>query len=199
MSVTSIRIVGVGGQGIILASNLLSEVALAAGLDVKKAEAHGMSQRGGSVTSDVRFGEAVHSPLIGPGEVDVLVAFERLEAVRALPTLKSGGAVVLNSQSIAPMPVLSGKARYPSDIEQDLARQVERLIVVDGPAIADALGESRVINSVVLGALSTLLPFQEAQWRAAFEERLKKKGLEVNLRAFEEGKNQATVFGLGVT
>ena len=191
MSVTSIRIVGVGGQGIILASNLLSEVALAAGLEVKKAEAHGMSQRGGSVTSDVRFGDVVHSPIIGVGDVDLLVAFERLEALRALPVLKPGAAIVLNRQSIAPMPVLSGKAQYRADIEQTLAREAGRLIPVDGPLIADALGEPRVINSAVLGALSTLLPFSDEQWRAAYEQRLKKKGLEVNLRAFEEGKNQA--------
>lgn len=197
MSVTNVRIVGVGGQGIILASNLLSEVALLAGLDVRKAEVHGMSQRGGSVTSDVRFGDVVHSPLVPQGEVDVLVGFERLETVRALPDLRQGGAVVLNRQSIAPMPVLSGKVQYPLDTEETLAREAGRLIAVDGPLIAQALGEQRVINSVVLGALSTLLPFTDKQWKTAYKERLKKKVLDVNLQAFEEGRKQAAAAAAG--
>lgn len=190
MKNTNIRIVGVGGQGIILASNLISDVALRAGFDVKKAEVHGMSQRGGSVTSDVRFGQKVYSPLIAPGEVDILVAFERLEALRALPALADGGSVVLNLQSIAPSSLLVTKAEYPVDAEDRLRAAVSRVIAVDGPLIAADLGDSRVINSVVLGALSTMLPFEMDQWEEAYRARLKNKGVDVNLKAFVRGREQ---------
>lgn len=191
MANTNIRIVGVGGQGIILASNLLSDVALEAGLDVKKAEVHGMSQRGGSVTCDVRFGEKVFSPLIAAGEVEIVVAFERLEAVRALKDLTSGGTVVLNRQSIAPATVLSGGAQYPMDTEDRVREASGRCILVDGPEIAQSLGDPRVINSAVLGALSALLPFTDEQWEKAYQRRLKNKGVEVNLKAFALGRQAA--------
>jgi indolepyruvate ferredoxin oxidoreductase beta subunit len=188
---TSIRIVGVGGQGIVLASNLIGEVALAAGLDVKKAEVHGMSQRGGSVTCDVRFGKKVFSPLTAPGEVDLIIAFERLEALRNLPALKPEGLIVVNRQSIAPSTVTAGMATYPPDVDEQLRRQAQRLVFVDGPRIAAELGDPRVINSAVLGAASCLLPFSLEQWEEAFHARLKNKGVEVNLQAFRRGRSEA--------
>ncbi len=191
METVSIRIVGVGGQGIVLASNLIGEVALAAGLDVKKAEVHGMSQRGGSVTCDVRFGEKVFSPLAAPGEVDLIIAFERLEALRNLSALKPDGTVVVNRQSIAPSTVTSGMATYPPDVDERLRAEAPRLVFVDGPRIAGELGDPRVINSAVLGAASLLLPFSEEQWEEAFRARLKDKGVEVNLQAFRRGRSEA--------
>jgi indolepyruvate ferredoxin oxidoreductase beta subunit len=191
VSTISIRIVGVGGQGIVLASNLLGEVALAAGLDVKKAEVHGMSQRGGSVTCDVRFGEKVFSPLTAPGDVDLIIAFERLEALRNLPALKPDGVIVVNRQSIAPSTVIAGMAVYPPDVDERLRQQAARLIFVDGPRIALDLGDPRVINSAVLGAASPLLPFSLEQWEEAFQARLKNKGVEINLQAFLRGRAEA--------
>ncbi len=173
MKNTNIRIVGVGGQGIILASNLISDVALRAGFDVKKAEVHGMSQRGGSVTSDVRFGQKVYSPLIAPGEVDILVAFERLEALRALPALAEGGCVVLNRQSIAPS-LLVTKAEYPADARTACVPRLARDRT--GRAADSRDWRSRVINSVS-SALSTSCRSRWINGRRLTAARLKNKAL----------------------
>ena len=188
--ITNIRLAGVGGQGILVASEVLCEVLLAAGCDVKKSEVHGMAQRGGTVNSDVRFGQKVYSPLIPQGEVDILLAFEEMEALRYLPRLRSGGTVIVNKQRILPSAVASGKAQYPSDIEEQLAKRAGKVIVLDGPALALEAGSSRSVNICLLGALSKILDIDRSIWEAAITERFKNRGLEANLKAFELGRSR---------
>lgn len=188
--ITNIRLAGVGGQGILVASEVFCDVLLAAGFDVKKSEVHGMAQRGGTVTSDVRFGTKVYSPLIPQGEVDILLAFEEMEALRYLPSLKAGGTVIVNKQRILPSAVASGKAEYPSDIEERLCGHAGKVVLVDGPALALEAGSSRSVNISLLGALSNVLDIDQSIWEAAIAERFKNKGLEANLRAFELGRSR---------
>ena len=182
-----IVIVGVGGQGTLLASKILGSLAVKANLDVKVSEVHGMSQRGGSVITYVRIGENVFSPMIEQGGADVILAFEELEALRALPYVKEGGAVVVNEQQIAPMPVITGTAKYP---ENPLAKAAEKAKVVSMPAgdIALSLGNVRVMNVVLMGALSNHLPFSHELWIEALKETVPERFLEVNLKAFEAGR-----------
>lgn len=182
---------GVGGQGIILASNILAEVGLTAGYDVKKSEVHGMAQRGGSVNTHIRWDAArVYSPLIGLGEVDLLLAFELAEALRYAEYLKPGGVVVVNRHIIQPITVTSGGARYPT--EEDLHgvyRPVsERLYLVPGTAMAQELGNARVANVVLLGVLSTFLPVPAEMWLQVIELRVPARHLELNRRAFLQGR-----------
>ena len=188
--ITNIRLAGVGGQGILVASEVFCDVLLAAGHDVKKSEVHGMAQRGGTVNSDVRFGTKVYSPLIPQGEVDILLAFEELEALRYLPSLKAGGTVIVNKQRILPSAVASGKAQYPSDIEGRLRGHAGKVVLVDGPALALEAQSSRSVNISLLGALSNVLDIDQSIWEAAIAERFKNKGLEANLRAFELGRSR---------
>ncbi len=187
-NITNILIAGVGGQGVLLVSEILSEACLRAGYDVKKSEVHGMAQRGGSVTSHVRFGKQVHSPLIEKGQADVLVSFEELEALRWIAFLKSGGTVVVNAQRIAPMTVSSGVATYPEDVLEQLRERTPRVITVDGIGIARNVGNSRVVNVVLLGALSKHLTIEESIWRETISARVPPKTVEVNLKAFEAGR-----------
>jgi indolepyruvate ferredoxin oxidoreductase beta subunit len=188
--ITNIRLAGVGGQGILVASEVFCDVLLAAGYDVKKSEVHGMAQRGGTVNSDVRFGTKVYSPLIPQGEVDILLAFEEMEALRYLPSLKAGGTVIVNCQRILPSAVASGKAEYPSDIEEQLAKRAGKVIVIDGPALALEAGSRRSVNICLLGALSTMLDIDQGIWEAAIAERFRNKGLESNLAAFKLGRSR---------
>jgi indolepyruvate ferredoxin oxidoreductase beta subunit len=182
---------GVGGQGTILASNVLSEVALAAGFDVKKSEVHGMAQRGGSVNTHVRWdAERVYSPLIGLGEADVLLVFEEAEALRYAEYLKPGGAAIVNRQTIEPITVTSGGAHYPTEDEvravyQDLAG---RFHLIPGSAIAEELGNVRAGNVVLLGALSTLLDVPVDTWLEVIEGRVPPKYVELNRLAFLRGR-----------
>lgn len=185
--VTNVFICGVGGQGILLASEILSEVALATGLDVKKSEVHGMAQRGGAVVSHVRFGSEVHSPVIADGEADLLVSFEKMEALRWLHALKPGGGLVVNSQEIVP----SGLDKYPSGIDEELRERVPDLLSIDALALAREAGTIRAVNTVMLGAFSSFLEFGDSDWRKAIEARVPPKTIEVNLRAFELGRSQA--------
>jgi indolepyruvate ferredoxin oxidoreductase beta subunit len=185
---TNIRLAGVGGQGILVASEALCDALLASGFDVKKSEVHGMAQRGGTVNSDVRFGSKVYSPIIPNGEVDVLLAFEQMEALRYLPSLKPGGVVIVNRQRILPSAVASGKLEYPADIERRLAEHAGEVVSVDGLELAKEAGSVRSVNVCLLGALSRFLDIEESVWERVLTERFRNKGLEANLRAFRLGR-----------
>lgn len=191
--ITNIRLVGVGGQGILVASEVLCDVLLAVGFDVKKSEVHGMAQRGGTVNSDVRFGEKVYSPIIAQGEVGILLAFEHMEALRYLPSLKPGGTVIVNEQQIMPSPVTSGKAQYPSGINEELQRHAGRVVSLDALKIANEAGSKRSVNVCLLGVLSAFLDVDASVWESVITEKFRNKGLEANLRAFELGRQSAAV------
>lgn len=183
-------LVGVGGQGTILASDVLAELGLRLGYDVKKAEVHGMSQRGGSVTSHLRWGAQVFSPIIPRGEADVLIAFEKLEAARFMDILKPGGLALVNDYAIEPLSVLTTGVAYPNDevIRERVARVTPRAYWVKGIEIAEGLGNARVANMVLLGALSGLLDLDESQWNAVLELRVPAKHLNINRQAFHAGR-----------
>ena len=191
MDTFNVSLVGVGGQGILLTANLLGRVAALAGLDVKKSEIHGMAQRGGSVASSVRFGENVHSPIIPAGESDLLVAFDRLEALRSAPQLKRGGRALVNDAYLTPVTVSSGQQAELSDLAGALSRALPGAVFVDAAALAREAGNDRTANMVIAGALSMLTPFDEALWRKAMAETFtgpKAKLLEVNEKAFALGR-----------
>jgi indolepyruvate ferredoxin oxidoreductase beta subunit len=185
--ITNILMAGVGGQGTLLASEILSEVLMQAGYDVKKAEVHGMAQRGGSVVSHVRFGKKVYSSIIPEGEADVLFGFELLETYRYLPLVKSDGAVVVNNLSIAPPSVALGVREYPQNIDQKLKTRCNNVRLVNGLELAEEAGNPRTVNTVLLGALSNTLQPSHEQWIAAIKALVPEKFLEVNLKAFELG------------
>lgn len=186
--VTNILLAGVGGQGILLASEVLSEVLMLAGYDVKKNEIHGMSQRGGSVTSHVRFGEKVNSPIIPEGEADVLFGFELLETCRYLPLLRANGRVLVNRLQIMPPSVATGIDRYPEQLEEQIAAEVPGTVAIDGLELAIKAGNPRTVNTVLLGALSTMLEVDVQLWRQALEKMVPQKFLAENLKAFELGR-----------
>jgi len=183
-------LVGVGGQGIVLASDLLAAVGLAAGYDVKKTDSLGMSQRGGSVVSFVRWGERVRSPLPAAGACDVLVALEKLEAARGAVLVRPGGLVVISDHTIRPPSVNSGSERYPTD--EEVSRLfVERAVearFVRGPALAEELGNPRVVNVVLLGFVAASLPLRYALWEETLASMLPERIRQVNLRALERGR-----------
>ncbi len=183
-----IFLAGVGGQGIILASEILCEAFLIGGYDVKKSEVHGMAQRGGAVTTHVRYGKKVFSPLIEPGTADLLLAFEKLEALRFLHVLAPGGAAVVNAQEILPPSVATGRERYPERIAERLRAAVPRTYLVDALAAALSLHEVRTVNLVLVGAASPLLPLPAERFEDAIRTRLPEKIVEVNLSAFRAGR-----------
>ncbi|HWR64858.1 MAG TPA: indolepyruvate oxidoreductase subunit beta [Bellilinea sp.] len=191
-------LVGVGGQGTILASDVLAELGLKLGYDVKKAEVHGMSQRGGSVTSHLRWGARVYSPIIPRGEADVLVAFEKLEAARFIDSIKPGGLVLVNDYAIEPLSVQTTGVPYPGDEElrERLLQVTPHAYWVKGVEIAQSLGNTRAANVVLLGALSALLDLEESQWEAVLEMRVPAKHLKLNLKAFRAGR-EAVAAGVG--
>lgn len=186
--VQNIYLVGVGGQGILLASEILAEVLMLSGHDVKKAEVHGMAQRGGSVVSHVRYGKKVYSPIIPEGEGDVLFGFELLETYRYLPLLRKDGKVVVNNMKIYPPGVNLGKETYPDDIPGKIAKAFPRTIIVDGIEKAEAAGSDRAINTVLLGALSLQLDIDTDLWELAIRNMVPENLLDVNLKAFELGR-----------
>lgn len=186
-AVTSVLLAGVGGQGVLLASEVLAEAAAISGSDVKKSEVHGMAQRGGSVVSHLRFGPEVHSPLILRGGADFLVSFERLETLRYVDYLHRGSVVLVNTQEILPLPVSVGKARYPADIDERLRATGVRSLFVDGHALALAAGNAKAVNAVILGALSSILRFPPGVWEKALRRQIPAKLIEVNLKAFALG------------
>ena len=183
----NVSLVGVGGQGILLTSDILALAAMHAGLDVKKSEIHGMSQRGGSVISQVRFGARVHSPIIPDGQSDVLVSFERTEALRYAHLAKPGAKILVNDMDRIPVTVSSGLQAPVQDADKRLAAY-PGLTLIDANPLAIQAGNLRAANIVLLGALSAFVPFDEEHWQAAMRERIPAKLLEINLRAFAAGR-----------
>ena len=189
MAVTNVLIVGVGGQGVLLASKLISVAALSMDMDVKQSEVHGMSQRGGSVSSHVRFGEKVHSALIEDGTVDVLLSFELLESLRYAHMLKKDGTVIVNDQRIDPVPVAIGDMEYPDDIDGKLKKFTDKVVNVDGLKLAQEAGFAGAVNVVLLGALSKISDtIPEEVWLETIKSTVKEKFIDINLKAFELGR-----------
>lgn len=184
--VKSILLVGVGGQGTILASKLLTTGLMDAGYDVKMSEIHGMSQRGGSVSSQVRYGDKVESPVIEKGGADILVSFEKLEAMRWLNYLKPEGKVIVNNFEIGPMTVLSGKFDYPEGIIEELSSKVQT-IVINAAIHATQLGNSKVMNVIILGATIKSMGLEEINWDKIIRENIKEEFVDLNLKALEVG------------
>lgn len=182
----NIMVVGVGGQGTLLTSRIIGKVAMQAGYDVKLSEVHGMAQRGGSVVTFVRYGEEVFEPVVEEGEVDLLISFERLEALRYAHFLKKDGAIVVNDCRIDPMTVVIGAGKYPENILEELSKE-HKLYTVDGNAIANGLGNSRVLNMVVLGLAAARLDFDREAWLGVIESTVPQKTIEINKKAFERG------------
>ena len=187
----NILLCGVGGQGILLASEVLSSVLLKAGYDVKQSEVHGMAQRGGSVVSHIRYGKKVYSPLIEPGTADATVSFELLEALRYLPFYRRGGTVIVNTQKILPSPVASGMASYPDDVLEQLTGRGLSVVPIDAFVLAAEAGEKRAANIVLLGALSAFLPAGEDLFVETIEGRVPEKFRQANLAAFKKGREAA--------
>jgi len=182
-------IVGVGGQGSLLASRLLGNVLLAQGFDVKVSEVHGMSQRGGSVVTYVKYGDKVYSPVIEQGEADAVISFEQLEAARWLPYLKKGGHLITSTQKIDPMPVITGAMEYPEDIIKKISDLGVDITAVDALKLAEEAGNSKASNVVLMGVVSTKMDFDDKLWQDAIEQCVPEKFLELNKKAFALGKN----------
>jgi len=187
--ITNILLAGVGGQGILLASEILAEAFMLAGHDVKKSEIHGMSQRGGSVVSHVRFGRKVFSPIVPEGEGDILFGFELLETCRYLPLMKPGAAVVVNNLRIGPPAVLIGQEAYPEGLEDKIKGLFPDFLLVEGHKFAIEAGDARAANTVLLGAVSRRLDIAEEFWAAALKRMVPPRALDVNRRAFIMGKD----------
>jgi indolepyruvate ferredoxin oxidoreductase, beta subunit len=188
-TITNILLVGVGGQGILLASEILSETFMLAGYDVKKSEIHGMSQRGGSVVSHVRYGKEVFSPIVPEGEGDILFGFEMLETCRSLSLMKKGGSVIANDLCIPPPAVLSGREQYPQGLADKIQSQFPDFLLVDGLQLATLAGNPRTANTVLLGAVSKRLDVPEEYWLKALEKMVPPKAFDVNVKAFQAGRN----------
>ncbi|MBW2599226.1 MAG: indolepyruvate oxidoreductase subunit beta [Deltaproteobacteria bacterium] len=187
-SVRSVLLVGVGGQGTIMASDILSAVMIGAGFDAKKSEVHGMAQRGGCVSSHVRFGSKVYSPLAGKGDVDVLVSFEKLETLRYLEYLKADGKVIINEEEIYPPSVNLGEAEYPRDAIDFVKEHFKDVKVVNATAMALRSGDKRMANTVILGVLSSWLDIEVGIWEDVLKKSFSPKILEGNINAFRSGR-----------
>ena len=185
----NIMIVGVGGQGSLLASKMLGKLLLSQGYDVKVSEVHGMSQRGGSVVTYVRYGEKVYSPVIDKGTADFIIAFEKLEAARWVPYLKKGGKIILSTQEIDPMPVIIGAAQYPENLVEKMQAIGADVDAIDALDLAMQAGSSKAVNLVLMGRLSKYFDATEEAWQEALEACVPPKFLELNKKAFELGKN----------
>ncbi|MDR3592365.1 MAG: indolepyruvate oxidoreductase subunit beta [Negativicutes bacterium] len=185
--VTNVLIVGVGGQGTLLASKVIGQAAMNGGLDVKQSEVHGMAQRGGSVVTHVKFGPKVDSPLVEKGEADIVMAFEKLEALRWADYLKPGGTLIINDQEIPPMPVIIGAAVYPQQIYERLSGAGIKVIRVNATELARTAGEARTVNVILLAVAAKLLDFDKATWEKAVTEAVPQKALAANLQAFAIG------------
>ena len=189
MKTKNIMIVGVGGQGSLLASKLLGRLLLEQGYDVKVSEVHGMSQRGGSVVTYVRYGDSVASPVIDHGEADFIVSFELLEAARYLPFLAKDGQIVTNTQQIDPMPVIVGAAQYPEDLVEKMRAKGAKVDAMDCLSLAEQAGSSKAVNLVLMGRLSKYFGAPEEAWLSAIRDVVPQKVLDLNIRAFELGKS----------
>ena len=189
METKNIMIVGVGGQGSLLASKLLGRLLLTRGYDIKVSEVHGMSQRGGSVVTYVRYGDKVYSPVIDKGEADFIVSFELLEAARWTEFLKPGGKIVVNTQQINPMPVIIGAAEYPQNLLEKMRAAGLDVDALDALSLAEQAGSPKAVNIVLMGHLSRYFDFTEEEWLEALEQSVAPKFLEMNKKAFTLGRN----------
>ncbi len=187
MDTTSILVVGVGGQGTLLTARVLGSLLTNENYDVKISEIHGMAQRGGSVVTHVRYGKKVHSPIIEPGGADILIGFEKMEALRWSHYLKPGGKIIINDQEILPMPVISGSEEYPGDIINRIKEVCSDLYVLDAVSVAEKLGNTKVFNIVILGVLSRFLGIEFDSWINAMHKTIPQRFLDLNLKAFELG------------
>ncbi len=187
MNTLSIMLVGVGGQGTLLASRVLGTVALKMGYDVKVSEVHGMSQRGGSVVTYVKMGEKIYSPLIEKGEADVILAFEKLEALRWMGYLKEGGRMIVNEQKLNPMPVIIGKAKYPENITGTLKEKLENVSAINALKLAKESGSIKAVNIVLIGLMAASTEIGKDVWLDAMKEVIPQKLLDINIKAFEAG------------
>lgn len=187
----NILLVGVGGQGTILVSKILSTGLVEAGYDVKMSEIHGMAQRGGSVSTQVRYGEKVYSPIIGIGDADILVSFETMETLRWLEYLKPEGVVVINDYEIPSAPILSGKADYPQGVIELIESKAETR-VINAAEIAEGLGNSKVMNVVLLGALIKSMNLTEIDWEKVIKDLVKEKFVDLNIKALHSGMNSVS-------
>ena len=182
----NIMIVGVGGQGTLLTSRILGGITVENGYDVKLSEVHGMAQRGGSVVTYVRYGEKVTEPIVEEGQADVLIAFEKLEALRYAHFLKKDGVIIVNDQKIDPMPVVTGVAKYPEGIIEHLSEKY-KVISVDAQKEALELGNSRVFNVIILGVAASKMDFEKEQWIEVIKKKVPPKTIDINVKAFERG------------
>ena len=190
MDTKNIMIVGVGGQGTLLASKMLGYVLLQQRYDVKVSEVHGMSQRGGSVVTYVRYGKKVYSPVIDKGEADVIISFEKLEAARWLEFLKKDGTIITNTQEVEPMPVITGAAAYPENLIEKMQAAGAKVDAKDSLSIAQEAGSAKAVNIALMGRLSTYFPeISDEQWQDAIEKIVPPKFLDLNRKAFEAGRN----------
>lgn len=186
--VKNIMIVGVGGQGTLLASRILGNILMDKGYDVKVSEVHGMAQRGGSVVTYVKYGKRVYSPVIEKGEADIIIAFELCEAARWVPYLKKDGKIIVNTQEIPPMPVITGAASYPQNVIANIKALGCNVIPLDALSLAEQAGNAKATNVVLMGAISTIMDFEEDLWIKAVTALVPQKFLDVNLKAFALGK-----------
>ena len=191
MKTKSIMIVGVGGQGTLLASRLLGAALISVGYDVKVSEVHGMSQRGGSVVTYVKYGDKVDSPIVQKGQADLILAFEQLEAARWLPFLKTDGTIIANTQQIDPMPVVTGVATDPDGVLDAIRRTGVKLRDVDALSLAVEAGSSKAVNVVLIGVMAAHMDIDRAVWEQAIRETVPAKFLEMNLKAFDLGYQNA--------
>ena len=184
----NVMIVGVGGQGSLLASKLLGRLLLTKGYDIKVSEVHGMSQRGGSVVTYVRFGDKVYSPIIDRGEADFIISFELLEAARYTEYLKAGGRIITNTQEINPMPVITGAASYPESLDTKMEAAGINIDAFDALSLAEEAGNAKAVNLVLMGRLSNYFDFTDDEWMNAIEQSVPAKFLELNKKAFLLGR-----------
>ncbi len=191
MKTKSIMIVGVGGQGTLLASRLLGAALISVGYDVKVSEVHGMSQRGGSVVTYVKYGDKVESPIVQKGQADLILAFEQLEAARWLPFLKTDGTIVANTQKIDPMPVVTGVATYPEGVLDAIRKTGVNLKAVDALSLAVEAGSSKAVNVVLIGVMAAHMDISRDTWEQAIRDTVPAKFLEMNLKAFDLGYQNA--------
>ncbi len=189
MKTMNLMIVGVGGQGSLLASKLLGSLLVAEGYDVKVSEVHGMSQRGGSVVTYVRYGDKVCSPLVDTGEADYIISFEKLEAARYVDRLRPDGKIIVNTQQIDPMPVITGAAEYPGDILERYAAQGVQIDAIDALSLAEKAGSAKTVNIVLMGRLARYLDIPYEKWTAAIERSVKERFTAMNKEAFALGYN----------
>ena len=187
MKTTSILIAGVGGQGTLLTAKVLGRLLTSEGYDVKISEIHGMAQRGGSVVTHVRYGSKVYSPIVEEAGADIIIGFEKMEALRWAHYLKPGGKMIVNDQKILPMPVISGTVAYPDDILKQLKDICSDLYVLDAVSIAGKIGNTKVFNVVVLGVLSRFMDIEMDSWTSAMQKTVPQRFLDLNLKAFELG------------